>query len=460
MRQWAGLAKAEDWLMAIAQDPQGSWRNWEAIIYFLSRRKHVRQLKEAIQATKGLWGKMRRTLYHTFLFTGPEDEESEAVRMHAASNIITAEELLRGSFNSSAFWFSSLAPGELRGHQEFVRSSVYPRFWFQEHCYSLDGTMLRIAHWLGSTAADSERWRFLSTSIEAFAKKDVATRDYMALYLFALDRADDPAQHVAAARQGLVQAICRNPFVPDQPWKTVQMSADVPRTISAKDSIGIASSLLLHKYHYNYDDVPEAMARGAEILLLTEQQDSGAWQRSDDSHGRIASVLCTAMAVHALWGANPADWQDAAQRGARWLQKNQRPSGEWAESGADPVFLTVLVLDAIELANGSGIVTFKVRRESESVDGRQAKPGGVKKVTEAMWLTVTEAAKKYLRDVDGLNLNKAKGRVSIAATRGEFETNGKKGQARRIEPNSFAAWQLDERNRNLDAEDEDEDDDA
>ena len=73
------------------------------------------------------------------------------------------------------------------------------------------------------------------------------------------------------------------------------------------------------------------------------------------------------------------------------------------------------------------------------------------------WLTVTEAAKLLERDLLGLELSKARARVSAAATRGEFTTNGEAGQARRIDSVSFDAWRLKQRDRSLDAEhDQDE----
>lgn len=65
------------------------------------------------------------------------------------------------------------------------------------------------------------------------------------------------------------------------------------------------------------------------------------------------------------------------------------------------------------------------------------------------WLTVQQAALEYVNDVDGLDLAKAKARVSSAASRGKFTTNGDTGNRRRIDPATFAAWRLAERDRNL-----------
>jgi len=67
----------------------------------------------------------------------------------------------------------------------------------------------------------------------------------------------------------------------------------------------------------------------------------------------------------------------------------------------------------------------------------------------AAWLRIKEASRLHVDDVDGLNEAHAKTRVIRAADSGKFTTNGKHGRERRIDPISFAAWWLRERERNL-----------
>jgi DNA-binding response OmpR family regulator len=71
---------------------------------------------------------------------------------------------------------------------------------------------------------------------------------------------------------------------------------------------------------------------------------------------------------------------------------------------------------------------------------------------QTTWLTVTECARMLCKDLPGLRLDRAKARVSRAASAGKFETNGKKSVARRIESVSFNAWRLALRDRDLDSE--------
>lgn len=70
------------------------------------------------------------------------------------------------------------------------------------------------------------------------------------------------------------------------------------------------------------------------------------------------------------------------------------------------------------------------------------------------WLTVTQAAAMHVDDVDDLSFAKAKARISKAATECLFKTNGKKGQARRIDRDSFSRWRLAQREKNLDEVDD------
>jgi len=68
------------------------------------------------------------------------------------------------------------------------------------------------------------------------------------------------------------------------------------------------------------------------------------------------------------------------------------------------------------------------------------------------WLTLADAAAQHVGDIDGLTLLQAKDRIRWACKSGRIVCEGH-GRDRRIEPGSFAAWRLAERERDLDKAD-------
>ena len=74
------------------------------------------------------------------------------------------------------------------------------------------------------------------------------------------------------------------------------------------------------------------------------------------------------------------------------------------------------------------------------------------------WPSVSDAAAMILKDLPHLSYAQAKARVSTAVTRGLIPGNGQRWQARRIEPDSLAAWRLDQRDRDLDRADQEQED--
>jgi hypothetical protein len=91
----------------------------------------------------------------------------------------------------------------------------------------------------------------------------------------------------------------------------------------------------------------------------------GGWPDFSNKTGTL-SVQATAMALHALHVAGVPDWEHYASPAAQWLWDQQHHDGYWFERGSpDPVWLTVLVLDAIQLARGGSQLTF---RKASSAD--------------------------------------------------------------------------------------------
>ena len=65
------------------------------------------------------------------------------------------------------------------------------------------------------------------------------------------------------------------------------------------------------------------------------------------------------------------------------------------------------------------------------------------------WLTVTQAAEMLLEVVSGIDLPRARARVSRGAQLGKFKTNDRRGKARRVERASYSIWLLEQREKDL-----------
>lgn len=78
---------------------------------------------------------------------------------------------------------------------------------------------------------------------------------------------------------------------------------------------------------------------------------------------------------------------------------------------------------------------------------------GMVEVKPDAWITVTSAAKELIKELSHfdvqLDLNAAKVRVTRDANSGRLRTNGKKQQTRRICRDSFSAWCLTERDKEI-----------
>lgn len=190
----------------------------------------------------------------------------------------------------------------------------------------------------------------------------------------------------------------------------------------ARADLAISSgsmSLLLHRYLTAISGSPEddhrplidrwstmafvhhrLQSNGSPVITqmlnrLFRERVDGAWcTRLYDSE---ASIESTAMALHALALAKPFGWKFVAELGRDWLWSQQETDGDWREGLKDPVYLTVLVLDAINLADGSGPVTFN---EADHRNGTGVSPQqdrvGKKQPRSTGTAEAVNACKRYI----------------------------------------------------------------
>jgi len=93
---------------------------------------------------------------------------------------------------------------------------------------------------------------------------------------------------------------------------------------------------------------------------VRQQSRDGGWPYSQRMRNKL-SVLATTTAVHAIAVLKPTGWQESVNRAVGWLKKVQGDSGSWSDIHfKNDVYLTVLALDAISLAEGrDAVLTFQ-----------------------------------------------------------------------------------------------------
>jgi len=152
-------------------------------------------------------------------------------------------------------------------------------------------------------------------------------------------------------------------------------------THKREDSLNLAARYLFAEGIIGPAPGRGELAREAARLLLRRQESAGFWRADrhvpmdDDDYdcGDIAEandIELTATAIHALCVTRPVGWQGAVSRGAAWLRQRQREDGLWEDCGDFPpiwweasrVWLLVLILDALDLADGKTEVTFDIPR--------------------------------------------------------------------------------------------------
>jgi hypothetical protein len=123
------------------------------------------------------------------------------------------------------------------------------------------------------------------------------------------------------------------------------------------------------------------LTREAVGLLAKRQLASGGW--SDWTSSSKASIETTAVAVHAIAASGAPRSKEMMRSAAIWLMDQQDPAGHWAEESCpDPAYLTVLVLDALEMASGGDQTTLLGRkRHSRSKERESARTSRPRKLT-------------------------------------------------------------------------------
>jgi hypothetical protein len=220
------------------------------------------------------------------------------------------------------------------------------QFWWgtDSQELSMDATMLRTAQW-GNIRGYEPWFRALENQLREAAFGGGINP----FALFNYCRADIAIRDMKNTLQLLLAAAEALSFG-STPWRRND------------ESLGCATheaaSLAFASLRTGTPDINGIIERALDDLRQSFDHKSGAWPAFSRQPNRL-SVESTAMAIHAFREASVEDFDQFSGPAKEWLWSQQTSDGCWFERAApDPVWLTVLTLDALELASGGRTVTF------------------------------------------------------------------------------------------------------
>lgn len=236
-------------------------------------------------------------------------------------------------------------------------STFLPNFWvgYDSQDLSIDATMLRTVEWCDIGGFEDWWQRLADDLYEAtiYGGLDPVAGCY---FLFNLCRSDYAIQlmHNSLIRDLEVLEFPENKQ--QYPWRRTNFRADPPQTV---DHLAYAASVVFVNKRLRPMQSNSKLVEQAIETLMKRQDTAGGWPYlTDNEH---ISMEATAMAMHALALTKPRGWELALSAASDWLWSTQDRAGCWRDPGApDAVYLTVLVLDAVELAKGGSRVTFNL----------------------------------------------------------------------------------------------------
>lgn len=240
---------------------------------------------------------------------------------------------------------------------ESLNRSILPDFWGGQDSQelSIDATMLRTAEWC-QIGGFEEWWRRLAKEVKQDTMQGGMYHPRAAsFFLFNMCRSDFAIQLLENALKWQLEAIEILEYQQPFPWR--QMCEIPGGKYEFIDHIPYAATIPFANFRLCSDSIKNELVGQALEALLKYQSTEGWWPCWINS--KKPSIEATAFAIHALATCKPRGWKIAASSAQTWLWSVQEKSGCWYEPGApDTVYLTTLVMDAIELSNNRDRVTY------------------------------------------------------------------------------------------------------
>jgi nucleoside phosphorylase len=219
---------------------------------------------------------------------------------------------------------------------------------------SIDATMFRAVEWC-QIGGFEEWWRRLAKEVKQSTLQG-GTGPAACFFLFNMCRSDFAIQLLEKALKWQLEALEIPEYQQPFPWRRMYPVGKYEFI----DHIPYAATIPFVNHRLYPGSAGNKLVGQALEALLKYQSPDGWWPCWTDSKG--PSIEATAFAIHALATFKPRGWKIAASSAQNWLWSVQEKSGCWSDPVApDPVYLTALVMDAIELSNNGDRVTYNCK---------------------------------------------------------------------------------------------------
>ena len=328
----ASRARADAWMAYNAQDIQ-TYGDQESLVYLRSRGSDC--AAEPIDKLVESW----------------KDAAEEMLERCTRGHIMV-------SFPSGRSKRIGAIPRAQAKEVKNMSSYVLHNFWgghdSQEHF--IDATMLRTVEWCEIGGFD-EWWDRLARDYQESIIQGGFDAASGSFWLFAMCRSDYTIELMGGTLRRALEAL-ELPVDNNPPWRVLrEIFSKTRRTHRVVDHLSIASTIIFANARLGAIDGDKPLPRHAAVELLKAQDRQGGWKHWADD--QTPSIEATAMCIHGLAEGKPRGWERAISKAAQWLWSKQSLSGCWTEpSCPDPVYLSVLVLDALDIAAGGSQLTF------------------------------------------------------------------------------------------------------
>lgn len=287
------------------------------------------------------------------------------------------------SINKAGYSFSNLKTGENKVVRYIEEKNLFekdvaktpyfeiPNFWVgrRNEVNTIDATMLRVAQWCKLSGFDGY-WKRLFHDIELNVPFDISDRMQRIQWMFSVCRCEYAIDLMFSKLSLLIEIL----IILDEEnvnniWEYLHFD---PKNLEkeVRNSAFITSGLLFILIRLGKRNQYSSLIYEAKEFLIKTQTQEGGWKRF--SNDESISIETTAMCIHALSLVDYESLTYVIKKGVECLYTKQDVWGLWFEENdffVSSEYLTVLVLDAIELEEGNfQSLTFEFAKSKEELN--------------------------------------------------------------------------------------------